>query len=491
MAKKSKHERHGGSIENSSIMRKFTVLFLVISVIPTVVLFYFYTQVKSTGQLQITESEFNLALTFIVLGVLLGYATLRSILIQVIEITRKQSKVLHQVLPSDQIKKIEQEQNEITALAQSFNAITSRLEENVRSLELTKKTLHSVMSKVGHGISSMQNIDAFLDLIVETVTEALQGSVGVLMLYNENTGLLSIKSVYGTNFNANPKNRYIPLENSSLYSVLKSKKPIIMPKLPVLNKEAQDAQNLFEAPMVCTPLIMQDKVRGLVSVSGRQIENNFTEDDMTLLYNIASQTAVAIENSKLSEDIEKTYFETISALALAVDAKDKYSRGHLDRVSNYCVMIANKLGLEEQDIITLREAARLHDLGKIGIPDEVLQKPGPLNDQEWILMKKHPEIGESIIKPIRSLRHLCDIIRHHHEKLDGSGYPDQIKGDEISPLVRILTVSDIYDALTTDRSYRNKYSYGEACRILREMKDQLDQDIVEALIEMLEETTHA
>ena len=109
-------------------------------------------------------------------------------------------------------------------------------------------------------------------------------------------------------------------------------------------------------------------------------------------------------NSQLNRDMEKTYFETISALALAVDAKDKYSRGHLDRVAEYCVQIANKMGLDDEEIATLRNAARLHDLGKIGIPDEILGKPGPLTDQEMDLMKKHAEIGEGIIKPIHSLR---------------------------------------------------------------------------------------
>ena len=126
-------------------------------------------------------------------------------------------------------------------------------------------------------------------------------------------------------------------------------------------------------------------------------------------------------------------------------------------------------------------------VGKIGIPDEVLLKPSHLTTPEMDMMKKHTEIGESIIRPIGSLRHLCDIIRHHHEKLDGSGYPDGLKGDEISLLVRITTVADIYDALTTDRPYRVKFSFAESHKILRSMKDQLDQSVVEALIAAFQE----
>ena len=215
-------------------------------------------------------------------------------------------------------------------------------------------------------------------------------------------------------------------------------------------------------------------------------KEDFSEEDLDLVFNLASQTAVAIENSKLNRDIEKTYFETISALALAVDAKDKYSHGHLDRVANHALMIGKRLGLDDEDLDTLRDAARLHDLGKIGIPDEILKKDSGLTDEEWVIMRRHPEIGESIIKPVRSLQHLCDLIRHHHEKLDGSGYPDRLKGEEISPLVRILSVADVYDALTTERPYRPRKSKQEAINILRSMKNHLDQDIVNILVEGLD-----
>jgi len=142
------------------------------------------------------------------------------------------------------------------------------------------------------------------------------------------------------------------------------------------------------------------------------------------------------------------------------------------------------MGLDEEEITTLRNAARLHDLGKIGIPDGILGKKGSLTDEETDLMRKHPEIGEGIIKPIRSLQHLCDIIRHHHEKLDGSGYPDGLKGDEVTPLVRITTVADIYDALTTNRPYRDRFLKEEAFEILCDLKGQIDPDITDILIDI-------
>ena len=472
------------SIEHTSILRKFTILFLLMSVIPTCILFYFYVQISENGKLEITAANFNLTLTFVVLGVILGYFSMRAVLAQLVALTNANKKALEDVLSPEKIRELSPEENEIAILAQSFTAITDELEENVKSLELAKKTLQSIMNKVGKGISNMENIDTFLELIIETVTGAMSGKVGVLLLANKEQKDLWVKSVYGVNYDGNKIIHFTAEEGTIFHKAAQLKDSLIVDRLSGEVEGFKKYKNLFSAPMICAPLVSKDKVLGFMTVSGRST-GNFKENERNLLFNLASQTAVAIENSRLNKDMEKTYFETISALALAVDAKDKYSRGHLDRVAYYSVQIAKEMGLDEEEIQTLRDAARLHDLGKIGIPDEVLGKNGPLTDQEETLMKKHPEIGESIIKPIHSLSHLCDIIRHHHEKLDGSGYPDGLRGDEITPLVRISTIADIYDALTTDRPYRAKFSKEKVFKILRDMKnhDQIDADITEIFIE--------
>ncbi|MBP9854047.1 MAG: HD-GYP domain-containing protein [Candidatus Omnitrophica bacterium] len=476
-----------GSIENASIMRKFTILFLLMSLQPMLVLVYFYWDFKTTGTLKISEASFNVALIFIVCGVTLGYGSMRRVLQSLIDLNKANSKALQRLLTPEKVDELASEQNEITALAQSFKAITDRLEENVRSLELSKKTLHSVMSRVGHGISSMQNIDSFLELILETVIKALFGKSGIILILDRDHSELVMKMAFGEEIDKNAVVRPIKvIEGSKLKEILKIKGPRVFQD-PLPEFSSKYYKKFVEGAFICSPLLVKDKVKGMMIVNHSEPNGTFDNDEINLFFNLASQTAVAIENSFLSQDIETTYFETISALALAVDAKDRYSRGHLDRVAKYCVMIAKKIGLDEGDIKTLRDAARLHDLGKIGIPDEVLIKPGPLTDQEWILMKRHPEIGETIIKPITSLRHLCDLVRHHHEKLDGTGYPDGLKAPDISPLVRIMTVADIYDAITTDRPYRGRMTVEQASIELRNMKEQLDQDIVEAFIEALSE----
>ena len=485
--KKNKKLLFLASFEDASIIRKFTILFLITSIVPMVLLYYFYVQTTRHGSIGLTTTNFTLAMVLMVLGVFVGFITIRSLLVKVIDITKQNSKALENLLSPETLQELNKGENEIVVLSRSFSAVTQRLEENVHSLELAKKTLHTVMSKVGHGISNMENIDTFLELILETLASALNVKVATILLLNDNRTDLIVNNVYGTNYDSKKKMHIKLFDSSPLNLAMLGKKPKTISGVFLQDNNNPKLKEFFTENILCAPLVYQVNVSGVLTLSKHDGDNGpFTEEDLELVFNLASQTAIAIENSKLNHDIEKTYFETISALALAVDAKDKYSRGHLDRVANHAIMIAKRLGLDDEDIDTLRDAARLHDLGKIGIPDEILKKDSGLSDEEWVIMRRHPEIGESIIRPVRSLQHLCDIIRHHHEKLDGSGYPDHLKGDEISPLVRILSVAEVYDALTTERPYRPKKSKEAAISILRSMKTHLDQDIIDVFLEGLD-----
>ena len=469
------------SFENASILRKVTIFYFIMSIVPISVLYYLYLQVRTQGHIEITEERFSVTLFLVVLGVGVGYIAMRSMIVKIVNITSDQRANLETLLGPQRIKAIvSSSNNEIAILTQSFNEVTSRLEENIRNLELAKKTLHSVLSKVGEGLSSMDNIDNFLNLIVETVTEAMHAQVGVLLFLDQNNkDSLIIKTVYGKEFDSN---KSIKMDLDGIFTpVIHARQPMIIEKIP---REGV-LPSLFKAPMLCAPMMLHDQPLGIIVVCGRRSEENFDDEEKNLLQNLALQTAVAIENSQLNEDAERTYFETIAALALAVEAKDPYSRGHLERVAKYVVQIGKEVNLNRDEINVLRDAARLHDIGKIGVTDDVLSKKGPLNVEEMEMMKKHCEIGEGIIKPIRSLKSLCDLVRHHHEKLDGSGYPDGLKGPEIHTLVRILTVADIFDALTSNRPYRKPFSEEKAVEELRAMKDQVDQKFVEVLARVL------
>lgn len=156
------------------------------------------------------------------------------------------------------------------------------------------------------------------------------------------------------------------------------------------------------------------------------------------------------------------------SLALGIESKDPYTGGHCDRLSKYSVALGERLGLPEEQLVALRRAGVVHDIGKLAVPEWILLKPGPLTPEERQVMQQHPAAGERICAPLRSFRHVLPIIRHHHERMDGSGYPDGLRGDKIPLTARILQTVDVYDALATDRPYRKALASHEAFRTMRE-----------------------
>jgi putative two-component system response regulator len=155
------------------------------------------------------------------------------------------------------------------------------------------------------------------------------------------------------------------------------------------------------------------------------------------------------------------------SLATSIEAKDPYTEGHCERLAEYAAVLGSQLGLPQELRVALRRGGIVHDVGKVAVPEHILLKPGPLTDDEWKIMKQHPIVGENICRPLKSFRLVLPIIRHHHEKLDGSGYPDGLKGEQIPITARILQTVDIYDALTTDRPYRKAMLPDEAIAQMR------------------------
>jgi putative two-component system response regulator len=203
-----------------------------------------------------------------------------------------------------------------------------------------------------------------------------------------------------------------------------------------------------------------------------------------LLARVKSLTRVKRLNNSLT-----TIENVLISLAKAVEAKDAYTQGHILRVANLAVGLGRRMGLPEPQIEALRIGGILHDIGKIGVSAEILNKPGPLDDEEWEVMKGHPDAGYEICLPLaHNLGEALDIIRHHHERIDGSGYPDGLKGNEIAVTARIMNVVDIYDALTSNRPYRKAMTTEKATGILKEEAAQgkLDDEIVALLMAMLD-----
>jgi putative nucleotidyltransferase with HDIG domain len=207
---------------------------------------------------------------------------------------------------------------------------------------------------------------------------------------------------------------------------------------------------------------------------------------MELFVDITNQAAVAIENADMYKRLEETFWSTIRSLAEAIDAKDSYTRGHSDRVAEYAEALARRLKLKEDMLSAIRCAGYLHDTGKIGIPDAILLKPGKLNDDEYCQIMKHPILSHKIIEPVEFPYDVKPLVRHHHERMDGSGYPDGLTGNDIPLGARIIGIADAYEAMTSDRPYRKALTQSDAIAELKRCAGtQFDADLVEAFIEVL------
>ena len=232
------------------------------------------------------------------------------------------------------------------------------------------------------------------------------------------------------------------------------------------------------------------------------VSSVFYDEGIKLLEIYARQAASSIRNAFLhslvntkNEELGSTYaqlktryMDTIEALRLAVDAKDEYTRGHSDRVSNLACMLGEKMGVTEEEMETLRIAGIFHDIGKIGTADDILLKNEMLSNDEYEEIKKHPVRGAMILSAVSMFQDVVPVVRHHHEHVDGTGYPDGIKGDELNILSRIISVADAYDAMRSDRQYRHHLSLEQTKKQLQSgAGTQFDKDVVDKLLELLDE----
>ena len=215
-----------------------------------------------------------------------------------------------------------------------------------------------------------------------------------------------------------------------------------------------------------TPIVLvtalsakEDRVRGIEA--GADDFLNKPVDRIELLARVRS-----LLNLKAYTDELERAESVLFALARSIEGKDPYTGGHCERLSDYSERLGRRIGLPEEQITALRRGGIVHDIGKVAVPDAILLKPGKLTPEEWKIMRQHPAVGESICAPLKSFRLVLPIIRHHHEKLDGSGYPDGLKGDQIPLTARIMTVVDIYDALTTERPYHGALSTEKALELM-------------------------
>ncbi|MBI4845051.1 MAG: response regulator [Candidatus Omnitrophica bacterium] len=237
-----------------------------------------------------------------------------------------------------------------------------------------------------------------------------------------------------------------------------------------------------------TPIVLvtalgrrEEKIKGIESGADDFLSKPVSQEE--LLARIKSLIKVKKMHEEL-EEIENILYTLINI----IDAKDAYTRSHCERVTSLAVLLAQELKLSNEQISLIEKAAKLHDIGKIGIPESILNKPGALTVEEFNVIKQHSVFGEKICEPLRSLRPVLKIIRHHHEHFDGTGYPDGLSGEKIPLEARVIAIADGYDAMATNRPYRNALLQAEIVDILHEGSgSQWDPDITKAFLKMIGE----
>lgn len=238
------------------------------------------------------------------------------------------------------------------------------------------------------------------------------------------------------------------------------------------------------SPLFLIPLTINDEVFGILSLSNKADGTAFTDDEVSLAITFAKKAAMRIENNALYEVFYNNLINTLKSLVMSIEARDSYTKQHSERVTSISLQIADVMNLGEDERDAIRFGGYLHDIGKIGVRDTVLLKPGRLTPEEVSEIRMHPVIGDNIIKPIKFFPRERELILHHHENFDGSGYPDGLAGEEIPLIVRILTVADTYDAMTSSRPYRRARSHDFAIEELKRCSNsQFDGDVVRAFLQ--------
>src|SRR5687768_3259137 len=240
--------------------------------------------------------------------------------------------------------------------------------------------------------------------------------------------------------------------------------------------------------VMCAPMRTTDEILGVLYVDS-QMAREFSEAELELLAAVGNQAGIALHRARLMDEVERLFFDVMKAIASLIDAKDGYTHKHSERVAQFGVRLARHLGFDADSRAVVELSGLLHDVGKIGVPDAILNKPGKLTEEEFKQMRMHPVHGARILSQIQSERvvNILPGVKYHHERWDGKGYPDGLKGEEIPLLGRVLGVADFLDALTSDRSYRKGLKLEEALNMVKDLEGQaFDPVVVKAALELHE-----
>ncbi|MFC1914265.1 HD domain-containing phosphohydrolase [Chloroflexota bacterium] len=315
-----------------------------------------------------------------------------------------------------------------------------------------------LLYEVSKKVSSTSRLARLLERVVQMTQCTLKAAASsVLLISDSDEEQELVFEVVGGPAGKALRHAKINARNGIAGWVARTGKPAIVndvAKDPRFDKTIDLTTGFVTRSIICTPMIVQRKITGVIEVLNKLDGSNFSEHDLETLISVTPTAAMAIENARLHQSVLDAYKGTIRALAAAIDAKDPYTRGHSERVMEYVLQAGQALSLPEDELEVLEYASILHDIGKISIADNILNKPDSLTPKEWAIMHTHPATGANMIKDIPFLAKASELVRHHHERYDGTGYPDGLQGSRIPIGARLIAVADAFDTMTTDRAYR-------------------------------------
>lgn len=337
-------------------------------------------------------------------------------------------------------------------------------------------------------INSSLEIEEIRKRTIEASIKLTKSEAGSLLLYDEEIGELYFDVALGEKADKIKTIRLKLGEGIAGWVAQQREVQIIndVQNDPRFFRKADEKSGFVTRSMICIPVLHKDKLIGVLQVLNK-IDEPFNDYDAELLKALSNQVAVAIENARLYNELRETFYETVFALADTIEKRDPYTGGHTKRVMEYSVAIGEEMGLNRDEIEKLKLAAILHDIGKIGIRDSVLLKEDKLTDEEFAIIKRHTIYGDEILGHLKRLEKISPGVKYHHEKYNGTGYPEGLKGEEIPIIARIIAVADTFDAMTTDRPYRKGLTFEAALEELnKKAGTQFDPIVVDSFIRVFE-----
>lgn len=356
----------------------------------------------------------------------------------------------------------------------------------------------STLLKVSSSLASTMELAEVLQIAVESLTNLL--SLGTGAIYTLENEYLVLGATYPPLPPQFPNElRFAHLaDHPHIKDTVETRAPVYLQDataatLSPAEKIVVDSRNLVS--ILYFPLLLKENAIGVFIVGTTDKPREFTPSEIDLCYVLSFEVSLAITNAQLYEkaqraitDISHAYDATLEGWSRMLDMRDHVTDEHTHRVTDLTVELSKRMGIPDSTLGHVRRGALLHDIGKMGIPDSILQKPAPLTDSEWEIMKTHPEKAYQILSKIHYLVPAADIPYCHHEKWDGTGYPRKLMGDEIPLSARIFSVVDVFDALTSDRPYRKAWGKQRAMKYIREQSGRhFFSEAVEAFCMMMEE----